>query len=340
MAVQERRPPQRARRERPQRWYRQTWLHALVGFAIAVLTITWAGQRATDGVRASLDQRLIDAGSGADAALVSVESEQLSAVRAIAFTEGIGPALSALNGPRLNALVTPLQANSTVPMVDIVEPNGRVLLAVRSKGAPEPVASRRGLRILGQAVRTANGPLGGRFTELVIFKSGPTIVTVSPIEVGNTPVGAVLAMTPLADALGRISQEVRAELTAYDPNGVAMATTADYTPKAIDRSTARALIAGAAVVTRYDYADHREKLGRLIVEHAADAVLGVSLEDDSNVTGRAVSAYVTVGLIATVVLLATFWARYTRDRRRTLDDDAGADDNGWSHGEWGKNGGS
>ncbi len=337
MSVQER-PRTHARgRRQPQRWYRQTWLHALVGLAIAVLTITWAGQRATDGVRSSLDARLIDAGAGADAALVSIESEQLSAVRAVAFTEGIGSALASLNGPELNRLVTPLQANSTVPMVDIVEPNGRVLLAVRSKGAPAPVASRKGLRILGQAVRTANGPLGGRFTELVIFKSGPTIVTVSPIEVGNTPVGAVLAMTPLADALGRISQEVHAELTAYDPNGVAIATTADYTPKAVPRDTARALIAGAAVVTRYVYADHREKLGRLIVEHTADAVLGVALEDDSNVTGRAVSAYVAVGLIATVMLLATFWARYTRERRlKRADDDE--DDEDWGHADWGKNG--
>ncbi|HEV2642245.1 MAG TPA: hypothetical protein VGT98_06045, partial [Candidatus Elarobacter sp.] len=291
-------------------------------------------------------QRLIDAGAGADAALVSIESEQLSAVRSVAFTQGIGPALSQLNGPRLNALVTPLQANSTVPMVDIVEPNGRVLLAVRAKGAPEPVASRSGLRILGQAVRTANGPLGGRFTELVIFKSGPTIVTVSPIEVGNTPVGAVLAMTPLADALGRLSQELRVELNAYDPNGVPIASTANYTPKPLDKNTARSLVAGAAVVTRDVYADHREKLGRLIIEHTADAVLGVALEDDSNVTGRAVSAYVTVGLIATVLLLATFWARYTRERRRNReqgdeDDHEGGNGpgNGWGHAEWGKNGG-
>ena len=335
MAVRERPRPSARRRKEQQRWYRQTWLHALVGLAIAILTITWAGQRATDGVRAGLDQRLVDAGAGADAALVSIESEQLSAVRAVAFTEGIGTALSELNGPRLNSLVTPLQANSTVPMVDIVEPNGRVLLAVRSKGAPEPVASRRGLRILGQAVRTANGPLGGRFTELVIFKSGPTLVTVSPIEVGNTPVGAVLAMTPLADALGRISQEERVDLTAYDPNGVAIATSASFTPKAVNHDTARALIGGAALVTRYVYADHREKLGRLIVEHTADAVLGVSLEDDSNVTGRAVSAYVSVGLIATVVLLATFWARYTRERRREDEDDGD-----WGHSDWEKNGGS
>jgi hypothetical protein len=127
----------RAREYRPaprKHWYRRTWVHALIGVVIAVLTVAFAGQRATAGARATLDDRLRQAGAGADAALVGVESEQLSAVRAIAFTQGITSALASRNGSQLNRLVTPLQANSTVPMVDIVEPGGRVLLAVRSKG--------------------------------------------------------------------------------------------------------------------------------------------------------------------------------------------------------------
>jgi hypothetical protein len=300
---------------RRRHWYERRALHALAGIAVAVLTITFAGQRATDGVRAGLDGRLVQAGAGADAGLVGVQSEQLSAVRAVAFTHGVEDALAARNGPLLNSLVTPLQANSTVPMVDIVERSGRVLLAVRSSGAPAPVATHKGLRLLAQSLANTNGPRGGRYTELVIFRSGPTLVTISPVVRGNTAVGAVLAMTPLADVLGRLSQEVGAELTAYAANGVPLATTASYTPKALDPNAARTLIAGGAIMTRYVYADHREKVGRLIVDHAAEAVLGVALEDDSNVTGRAVSIYVALGLLCTVLVLATFWARYTRERR-------------------------
>ena len=67
--------------------------------------------------------------------------------------------------------------------------------------------------------------------------------------------------------------------------------------------------------TRYVYADHREKLGRLIVDHTAQAVLGVSLEDDSNVVGRTVAIYCVIGLICTVLILATFWARVVNARR-------------------------
>jgi hypothetical protein len=297
-------------------WYRWRGLHLVLGLLVAVLSVWFAAQRATNGARAEVDDRLTQAGAGADAGLVGVESEQLSAARAIAFTNGIGRALATRNGPELNRLVTPLQANSTVPMVDIVEPDGRVLLAVRSKGAPQPVSSRRGLRALSLALHRARGPRGGRLTELVIFRSGPTLLTISPILDGATAAGAVLAMTPLADVLGRLSQEVGADLTAYDADGTALATTSAFNPTPVDTSTARALLAGAAIERRYVYADHREALGRLIVDHAPQAVLGVSLEDDSNLTGRAVGLYAALGLLATVVILATLWARVVNRNRR------------------------
>ena len=294
---------------RAKRWYMHRGLHLAAGVAVAILTIFFAGQRASAGARATLDERLVQSGAGADAALVGIESEQLSAVRAVAFTQGIAAAIAAHNGPALNRLVTPLQANSTVPMVDIVEPNGRVVFAVRSKGAPAPVASRKGLRALELSLSGAHGTRGGRLSEIVIFRSGPTLLTVSPIVSGNIPVGAVLAMTPLADVLGRIAQEVNVELTAYDSKGDPIATTASFDPKPVDVDTARALMAGGPIVTRYNWADHREKLGRLIVDHQPDAVLGVSLEDESSGTGRAVSIYTALGILCTFAIFASFWAR-------------------------------
>jgi hypothetical protein len=312
-------------RDQRTHWYQQKWLHLIAGLAVAILAVTFAGQRATAGARATLDNRLVVAGAGADAGLIAVEAEQLAAVREVAFTSGVAQQLGSTNGPGLNSLVTPIQANSTVPMVDVMKTSGRVLLAVRSKGAPRPVASYHGLRLLGQSLRNANGPRGGRYSELVIFRFGPTLVTISPIMNGNTPVGAVMAMTPLADVLGRLNQETGADLTAYDANGDPIATTASFAPKKVATDDARSLIAGGALQTRYVFADHREKLGRLIVDHAAEAVLGVSLEDDSNVTGRAVSIYVALGLLCTVAILASFWARFTRERNGY----ANGNGNGW-----------
>jgi hypothetical protein len=293
----------------PVRWYQRRRIFVVVGLAVAVLAVFWAGQRAEQGVRDNLDARLRDAGAGADAALVSLEAEQLSALRSITFTRGVGEALARSDAKALNRLVTPLQANAGVPMVDVVRPDGRVLLAVRSRGAPAPVATRRGMAAIAESLQRANGPRGGRLTTLAIFRTGPTIVTSGPIVVGSKKVGVTLVMTPLADALGRLAQQVGVDLTAYDGRGAAIATTAPYDPRAVRGDTARALLGGAAIETRVVHDGRREALGRLVIDHTPVAVLGAAMRDNSPVTGRAVKLYAALGLIGTVIVLVSLWAR-------------------------------
>lgn len=293
----------------PQAWVRSRWLYVVLGLLIAIFAVVWAGERAASGIRSNLDARLQDAGAGADAALVSLEAEQLSALRAVSFTQGVGSALARHDVRTLNRLVTPVQANSGVPMIDVALPNGRVELAVRSAGAPRPVASRRGLPAIAQSLRSARGARGGRFSELVYFRSSPVLLTVGPVLDGKKAAGVVLVMTPLADALGRLSQQVTADLTAYSSTGTPVATTAVFQPKALSRDTAQALMGGGAVEKRYVHSGRREVLGRLIVDHQPVAVLGVSLHDNSWDTGRAVILYAALGLIGTVLVIVTVWAR-------------------------------
>lgn len=309
-------PPRRTEVLPPEPIYRRRELHLLLGLLVAILTVAFAAARATDGARAVLDARLLQAGAGADAGLVDIESEQLSVARAVAFTQDVPQLLAAHDGPALNTLVAPLQANSTVPMIDVVIPDGQVLLAVHAKGAPRPVASYKGLRALAWAFAHAHGPRGGRLSVIAVFRSGATLVTISPVMEGTKPVGAVLAMTPLSYVLGRLAQEVGTDLTAYDGNGNPVDTTADFTPRAIDPPVAQAVLAGSAVVTRYAYGNHREKLGRLVVDHTAEAVLGTSLPDNSAAVGRTVGLYAGIGLLCTAVILATFWARSVNRRRQ------------------------
>lgn len=298
----------------PEPLHRRKELHLLLGVIVASLTVAFAAARATDGARAVLDARLLQAGAGTDAGLVAVESEQLSAVRAIAFSQGVAQALAAGNGTALRSLVAPLQANSTVPMVDLVSPGGRVLLALRSNGAPKPVATRRGLPALAWSLHHARGTRGGRLSQVVLLPGGATLLTIGPVLEGTRPVGAVLAMTPLSAVLGRLSQEVGADLTAYDSQGEPLDTTAELRPRAIDPAVAQSVLAGGAVVTRYAYGNHREKLGRLIVDHTAEAVLGASLPDDSASVGRTVAIYAVIGLLCSAIILATFWVRFGHGR--------------------------
>jgi hypothetical protein len=297
-------------------WYRRRWTYLALGILVAVLTVIWAGERARQGVLDNLDTRLRDAGAGVDAGLVGIESEQLATLRSIEFTNGIPKAAGTRDAAALNTLVTPLQANSNVPMVDIVQPNGQVIFAVRSKGAPRPVASRAGMPAIRQAIREANGPRGGRFSELAIFKSGPTFVTIGPLVVDNKAVGVALVMTPLADVLGRLSQEVRTDLNAYTSTGDPIATTSVHDPPAVGTDDAKTLVGGGAVTYRYIFGSTREALGRLVIDHEAAAVLGVALHDNSAETRRAVALFAGLGLLATVILIAAFWARHRQEAGR------------------------
>jgi hypothetical protein len=291
-------------------WYRRRWTFLALGILVAVLTVVWAGERARQGVLDNLDTRLRDSGAGVDAGLVGIESEHLALLREIEFTNGIPQADANRDAAGLNKLVTPLQANSNVPMVDIVRPNGQVIFAVRSKGAPRPVASRAGMPAIAQAIREARGTRGGRFSELAIFKSGPTFLTIGPLMAGNKAVGVALVMTPLADVLGRLSQEVRADLSAYTSNGDPIATTSLLNPPTLSRDDARTLTGGGAVIYRFIHGSTREALGRLVIDHQAAAVLGVALHDNSKQTRLAVALFAALGLLATVVLIAAFWARH------------------------------
>lgn len=295
-------------------WYRRPWLYLLVGVVVAVLAVFWAGQRAAQGVRDNLDARLRDAGAGADASLVTLEAEQLATLREITFTQGFAHALATRDVPTINRLVTPLQANSGIPMVDVVLPNGRVELAVRSKGAPAPVASRAGMPAIAQALREARGPRGGRFSTVVAFRRGPVVLTIGPVLDGATRAGVVLVMTPLADALGRFSQQVGVDLTAYDAGGTPLATTAAFSPRPVARTTAQQLIGGAPIAMRYLRGDHREALGRLIVDHEPVDVLGASLFDNSAVTARAVRLYAAIGFLCVALVLASVRLRTARRR--------------------------
>ena len=298
----------------PEPLYRRKELHLLLGVIVASLTVAFAAARATDGARAVLDSRLLQAGAGADAGLVAVESEQLSAARAIAFSRGVAQDLAAGNGSGLRTLVAPLQANSAVPMVDVVALDGRVLLALRSAGAPKPVSTYKNLPALTWSLGHARGPRGGRLSQVVLIPGGANLMTISPVMEGSRPVGAVLATTPLQDVLGRLSQEVGADLTAYDAAGVPLVTTAELRPRPIDPAVARTVLGGGAVVTRYAYGNQREKLGRLIVDHTPEAVLGASLADDSSAVGRTVAIYAVIGLLCSAIILATFWVRFGRGR--------------------------
>jgi hypothetical protein len=280
------------------------------GVLLALIAVLIAGAVAKAGVEAQIDARIRAAGAGANSGLVAIESEQLSLLRAMTFTNGVAAAIKAESSTELNRLTTPLQVNSGVPMVDIVLHDGQVVLAIRSKGAPRPVASRHGLAALSESFARSRGVRGGRFSEIVTLQNSPTLLTIGPVIYGNEKVGAILVMTPLADVLGRLSSEVRATLSSYNSYGLPIVTTSPTRPQALAPFTASMLLQNGHVIFRGVPDSNREAVGRLIVDHHAATLLGVSVPDDSLLTE------ILVDLIGITGLLAGLFIGWPVARRR------------------------
>ncbi|MGH8979659.1 MAG: hypothetical protein ACRDWE_01370 [Acidimicrobiales bacterium] len=270
---------------------------------IAVAAVLVSGELAAEGVRAQLDDRIRAAGAGSNSALIEVEAEQLALLREITFTSGVGTEIQAKDSEALNRLVTPLQVNSGVPMVDVVRPGGVVVLAVRSAGAPRPVASRKGIRAIAQAIAGADGSRGGRFSVVTTLQRAPVLLTIGPVLNGSKAVGAVMVMTPLADVLARLSADVGATLTTYNLRGDATATTSRTNPAPLSRDQTAVFHRGSTTV-RETSGGTREMLGRLVVDHTTGAILGVSIHDDSSETELAVDGIGLAGLLLAGIALA------------------------------------
>lgn len=284
---------------------------------VAVAAVLVSGVLAAGEVTAQIDARLRAAGAGADTGLLAVESDQLSLLREIEFTSGLGAALAAKDSLALNRLVTPLQVNSGVPMVDVVRPGGVVILAVRSQGAPRPVATRKGVRAIRQAIDEAHGARGGRFTELTTLQRAPVLLTIGPVLLGDRAVGAVMVMSPLADVLGRLSAEVGTTLSAYNGRGDPVATTVRSDPTRLSPPQ-DSVFRGGPVQVRQTAGDTREMLGRLIVDHNSAAILGVALRDDSSATELAVDGVGLLGLLVAGAIITGLYVAFGL-RRRSCD---------------------
>lgn len=291
--------------------YRRRRIALGAGALLSCFLVLLAGTLAAAAVRRELDRRLVLAGAGANAGLVEIEAEQLSLLRAIIFTSGIGHALADVDAASLNRLVTPLQANSNVPMVDMVRPDGAVVFAVRSKGAPAPVASRKGVTAIARSLATWKGSRQGRFTTLVQLQGAPVLLTIGPVVDHNAPVGVAMVMTPLADVLGRLAAQIGATLSAYAPNGALEATTATEDPPAVAAGVMGGVVSTNSSSLREIPGEVREADGGLIIDHTVVAVLGVSASDDSAQAALVVDLVAGAALVLGAVT-AGWWGRGRR----------------------------
>jgi class 3 adenylate cyclase len=199
-------------------------LATLLALVVTYLLMSAANQSLTDRFNA----QLLDAGQGGAARLIQAESQQLQALRAIAFTEGFPEAVLARDGGSLETLSRPQAVNYDLDSVVIVSKDGTILLGMPSL-ASDPATPSRVVPALAPAVDAALHPTGDLdkvSTTVRLNEESAIFYTAGPVREGDEIVGALLVGTDLARLLRQIGRDSLSDgVTLYGAGGTPIGST-------------------------------------------------------------------------------------------------------------------
>jgi sensor domain CHASE-containing protein len=306
---------------------RRPWVQLLLAILVAILAIYWAGETAARLWLEDHDKRLLDAGAGTNADLNQLERDQLSAYRAIAYADGFAASLARYDARDIEARLTPVDANHGMPMIDIIDDQGRVVFAFRADGAVRPVYRQRNdVAIVQRALAGESDQYGERFSDLLATQEGPLVATSGPVRLGDRIVGALLVMTPVDQLLSRSTNTHGSLLTVYsDDRGDPMATTTPIRPRTLNTELRTLLTRDGELpwANRFKIAGktNREIMGGLTLRHEQVAFLGAALPDRSRYVAWRVMIIVAIGIILLALIVWTVayaWAKDKYDRELEL----------------------
>ena len=203
------------------------------------LTVILAGvgaYLATNIVTGSLEERfanqLAEAGRVTADAVVETEREHLASVRAISFTEGVDSAIVGDDELALQTIVRPIAVNDGVERVEVLDAAGERLFAEELvnaatleyapiQDADEPAT----WPIVSRILAGETDATGDKFAQVVQAESGFVLCTAGPVYDGDNVVGVVLVGTTLETFVAEVKSGALADVTVYDLDGVAIAST-------------------------------------------------------------------------------------------------------------------
>lgn len=209
-----------------------------IPFALLTLVIAAAGTlltvRLTSG---SLEERLsnyvVDAVSVAGEGMGEHERTLLAALRAMAYTEGVAPALASDNGDELAQLLIPLKMNYRLDTVEVVDSSGREVLGIRQ----QPDSSRVEDFQLTRQEDLSSWPIverilggqvddrGDKHAAILTGPSGALLLVGGPVTGGGGVTGAVLVGTYLDNLAEELAARAVARVSIYGTAGDMLSST-------------------------------------------------------------------------------------------------------------------
>ena len=200
----------------------------ILPFAILTLMVAVTGAYlSTRLVASSLEERfgnqLIEAARTVADGLAQREELQLTTLRTIMFTEGVGHAIRDGDRDQLVALIFPHIVNNNIGRVDVVAADGSHLLTIRRPPGSKVIGDYTKLDEVNLAdwlivKRVINGMVddqGDKYVALAVVDGDNLFTMAGPVKLNNDVVGAVLVSSHMRDVVRSLAQASFADVTLY-----------------------------------------------------------------------------------------------------------------------------
>lgn len=191
-----------------------------------------ATQIVTGSLEERFDNQLAEAGRVTADSVVRTERAHLGVVRSVSFTQGLSTAVAEGDADAIRTLIEPIAVNTKSERIEVLDSHGDRLVALALANedtlqyedlgdATEPAS----WYVVQQVLAGAQDTQGDKFAQIVETEDGYVFYTSAPIKENGLVVGVALTGTSLTTLLARAATEALADVTIYDFDGAALAST-------------------------------------------------------------------------------------------------------------------
>ncbi|MEL7590247.1 MAG: HD domain-containing phosphohydrolase [Anaerolineaceae bacterium] len=297
-------------------------LATLLAFGAALIVT----QIVFDTIEERFTNQLVEAGKLASERMVAEENHLLTAMRQLAFSEGIPTAIQESNESKLRDLAFGTTVNNQLEAVEFIDLSGNLILSMYHKkgglieeydfltGDQSPLIDHD---FVNKVVTKTTDGLGDKYSDLVETQKGLYFLVAGPvIDSQNKLIGVVVVGTSLDTLARQLREETLAQITFYDPQGNVLSSTFS-TPSPLTPEFTKSLFEQQDTISferettrsvEQSYLGYRELLG--VWEGRGDVdlgVLGVSLGESFIISTTTTTRFQIIVLGATTLLLVLFF---------------------------------
>jgi adenylate cyclase len=295
--------------------------YLLLALLFAVAGAYVVSQIVLESAQERFFNQLVKTGKQASDWMVRQEDRQLSTLRLVANSQGVGETIQAGDSEALRNLALPLAVNASEEAIEILDKSGTSLMSMHldAQGTLGQYTYTRGETVfqaadfVQMALKGSPDELGDKYAGLITLPAGAYFYVAGPVFSPNSqePIGVVMVGRSVRTLVRQMEQETLGQITMYDLDGQPIVSTLfssqESFPLAVNQARQALALKDTKSMTRpltVSGIDYTEMVGAWEVRgNKILGVMGVALTQTVLVRTSQTTQFEIFMLVAVAILL-------------------------------------